>query len=127
VLWNTANHTAVATIAAPAAVKQLAFSPDGHTLASAGLETSVRLWDVSTGTQLAALQRHTVGVNALAFSPEGSTLITGGADDNVYVWNLDPAAAKSHLCSVLAGGPAARSIATEWKTIGAPGPPPSCR
>ncbi|MFD0271801.1 trypsin-like peptidase domain-containing protein [Streptomyces sp. NPDC127106] len=70
-------------------VTAVAFSPDGHTLATAGEDRTVRLWDVSTRKMRATLPGHTDKVSSLAFSPDGHTLATGSTDKTVRLWDMD--------------------------------------
>ena len=55
----------------------LAYSPDGHTLAS-GHYDSICLWDATTGEHLKTLAGHTNKVESVAYSPDGHTLASGG-------------------------------------------------
>ncbi|MFB7243623.1 trypsin-like peptidase domain-containing protein [Streptomyces populi] len=64
-------------------VYAVAFSHDGHTLATGGADRTVRLWDPTTGRARATVKDHTGQVTSVAFSPDGSTLATGSADGTV--------------------------------------------
>jgi WD40 repeat protein len=57
-----------------------AFSPDGKTLATAGDEKAVSLWEVVTAKQRHVLKGHHSGVRFVAFSPDGRQLASGGDD-----------------------------------------------
>ncbi|MFJ6782875.1 WD40 repeat domain-containing protein [Streptomyces yangpuensis] len=75
------------------AVSALAFSPDGHTLASGGADGTVRFWDTATGKQT-GLTEHEDPVLHLAYSGDGSTLvgITGGSESmGGELWLADAA------------------------------------
>jgi Tol biopolymer transport system component len=71
------------------AILDLAFSPDGTRLATAGYDRLIKLWDVATGKELRTLRDHSDSVYGVAFSPDGRLLASGGADRAVKVW--DPA------------------------------------
>ena len=67
-------------------IAAVAFHPDGKTLASAGYDQTIKLWDVVTGELRLTLAGHTANIIALAFSPDGDTLISADDIGAVKLW-----------------------------------------
>ena len=55
-------------------VNSVAFSPDGKTLASGNNDSTVRLWERSTGKEVRVFRGHRDAVQWVAFSPDGKLL-----------------------------------------------------
>jgi WD40 repeat protein len=74
---------------AAGAVNEVAFSPDGRTLAVVNVDpkAGVQIWDLETGKSL-NLQGHTAEVRGLAFAPHEPLLATCGDDGTVRIWDL---------------------------------------
>ncbi|KAM7322327.1 hypothetical protein ACRRTK_019168 [Alexandromys fortis] len=67
-----------------------------HRLASAGVDTAVRIWKVEKGPDgkatvefLSNLARHTKAVNVVRFSPTGEILASGGDDAAILLWKMN--------------------------------------
>jgi WD40 repeat protein len=63
------------------------YAPDGKTLATAGKEGNVCLWDPATGQQRTTWPAHPHGVRAITFDREGRRLATCGNDHAVRLWD----------------------------------------
>ena len=74
----------------------MSFSPDGATLASGSDDSTVRLWDVGTGSLKSTLTGHTEEVNSVSFSPDGATLAIGGWGETI-LWDVSTDTLKSTL------------------------------
>jgi len=69
------------------AIFDVAFSPDGTRVATAGEDKTATLWDVKTGNPIGTPMLHESSVTCVAFSPDGTRLATGSADDTVRLWD----------------------------------------
>ncbi|MEG4632387.1 TIR domain-containing protein [Microcoleus sp. AR_TQ3_B6] len=74
------------------AVNSLALSPDGKTLASAGDDGRIRLWNTSgypTHQQLDPLPKGLkTALHSVAFSPEGKTIVSGDDKGTIRLWDI---------------------------------------
>ncbi len=68
----------------------LAVTPNGKTLASAGYDRVIKLWNVGgdNSKPLAELKDHSDAIYALSMHPNGQWLASGSADRAVKVWDL---------------------------------------
>jgi WD40 repeat protein len=129
-LWEVATGKEIAVLRGyqgwdTGAVSSVAFSPDGRMLitGSRGLvdgsrDSTARLWDVTSGTEVAVLRGHEDRINSVAFSPDGRTVVTGSQDKTVRLWDLttgkETAVLRGHEDAVtsVAFGPDGRTVIT---------------
>jgi WD40 repeat protein len=71
-IWNATSGEEEQTLSHSGPVRAVAFSPDGHWLATAS-DKAARIWDVTGGKQQRAFS-HGDPVLAVAFSPDGHRL-----------------------------------------------------
>ena len=93
VLWGASTgemlRSQTASEGFPVFVPSVAISPDGGYALSGGTDGTVRLWDISSGTELKRLQAHTGsgGTFYVAFSRDGKYFLSGGADGLLKLWD----------------------------------------
>ena len=69
-------------------VNAVAYSPDGHRLATASHDKTVRIWDADTGQPIGQpLRGHDKHVTSVAYSPDGHRLATASYDKTVRIWD----------------------------------------
>ena len=69
-------------------MREVAWSPDGGTLASVGVDGTVRLWASANGKESAKLEKQRRRQLTVAWSPDGRTLASAGDDGTVHLWEM---------------------------------------
>lgn len=69
-------------------VFSVAFSPDGHVLATGSRDSTIAFWKVGTWELLGRMEGHTSTVLGLRFSADGQILASAGEDKTVRLWDV---------------------------------------
>jgi WD40 repeat protein len=70
------------------AVACLEFAPDGRTLASSGIDGTLRLWDAASGTETRAFDPRVGALHWIAFAPDGLTLAVTSDKGHIVLIDL---------------------------------------
>jgi WD40 repeat protein len=88
-LLDTESGNVVASLTGhQTGVHALAFSPDGRTLATAAIDSCIKLWDVTEGKELTTFRSGVNLVKSIAFSSDGAWLAFGAGKDDVKIWEV---------------------------------------
>ena len=113
--WQTGERKVLASHAG--AVHAVAFASDG-TLASAGEDGTIRVWDVSTEKMLREIPGNGKTIAMLDFHPGGHRLVSTGLDGEIQFWEtasgrkLHPGPAHAKSVTDLAFSPDGRWLAS---------------
>jgi eukaryotic-like serine/threonine-protein kinase len=90
-IWNPTTAELVRSIDAGSSRYQcgIAFTPDGNFVASAGLDTTIKIWNAATGQRIKILRGHTKQVWGIAFSSDGRLLASASEDRTVKIWDVE--------------------------------------
>ncbi len=92
--WNflkAALDQSLKTFSKPGSVyfTDLKMSPDGKTLAAAGSDSLITLYEYPGLKEIGKLKGHNGSVSTIAFSPDGKKLASGGRDHCVIIWDYE--------------------------------------
>lgn len=89
------------------AVNDIAISPDGHVVAAASKDHTIRVFEIGTGALVATLEGHLGWVEGVVFSPDGQWLSSASADATVRIWRTSDWSAadvlRGHTATVRGG------------------------
>jgi Tol biopolymer transport system component len=141
-VWDLAAGREILTMTLPPTeVFSIAYSPDGHRLASSSGQYyaseapgELRVWDVLTGQDVQSVRVPGGAVFGTAFSPDGLRVATAGKGGAVQVWDVtgrlqagrlrqaNPSPQELEaLAADLASSDAARAYRALWTLAAAPG------
>jgi WD40 repeat protein len=86
-LFNIREHQRL--IGHQGSVSGLSWQPNGHMLATAGIDQRVRLWDLNTYRQQSVLLEHSDALNSVSFDPIGNTIAAAAQDGVVKLWTAN--------------------------------------
>ncbi len=70
-------------------VRSVVFSPDGKYVLTGGADSTIKLWDATTGKLVHTFKGHMAEVSSIAFSPNGRYIASASADTTAKVWSVD--------------------------------------
>ncbi|KAH8731665.1 hypothetical protein GQ44DRAFT_585451, partial [Phaeosphaeriaceae sp. PMI808] len=102
-------------------VSSVVFSHDSTRLASASRDSTIKIWDASSGACLQTLKGHSYWVNSVVFSHDSTRLASASRDSTIKIWDASSGAClqtlKGHsniVSSVVFSHDSTRLASTSW-------------
>jgi WD40 repeat protein/tRNA A-37 threonylcarbamoyl transferase component Bud32 len=119
-VWRNCRREGLFLAGHSNAIVTIAFSPDSRNLASTSQDTTIKLWDATTGQlQTTLFQEHLEGLpeglSTVAFSPDGRTLVSSRWDKPPRLWDVATGKDQGQLV-----GPAAKGGEEYWALVSSP-------
>lgn len=87
-LWNPNTGELIGKLTGHSKrVDSLAFSRDGHVLASHSYDRTIKLWNLEAKQPIYTITTESDGCKTIAITPDGKNLISTG-EDSIKIWNL---------------------------------------
>ncbi|MFN6559613.1 MAG: protein kinase domain-containing protein, partial [Nostoc sp. ChiSLP01] len=87
-LFSSTTGQLLYTLSGHYSVNSVAISSDGLLLASGSDGSTIKLWNLATGSEIRTLTGHSWSVKSVAISSDGLLLASGSRDNNIKLWNL---------------------------------------
>ncbi|KAF9324420.1 hypothetical protein BGZ91_002960 [Linnemannia elongata] len=86
-IYSTASRARILQIRHTRGVLSVVFSPDSQQIAFGGYNGTVRVWDLTSGEELLAMEGHTKRTKSVNYSPCGKLIASASLDTTVRLWS----------------------------------------
>jgi WD40 repeat protein len=88
-LWDAASGNPIGNgLDHPKGVSGIAFSADGKTVLTAGVDGVARQWDIASGKEAGRIETGDGPLLCVAFSPDGRRILTGSYGGVARLWEV---------------------------------------
>ena len=88
--WDPRTKYSTGYIDTGMPVTAVAWSEDGATVWSGGIDNDIRAWDVRKQEVVYSMLGHSETITSLRLSPDGNTLLSNSMDSTVRTWDVRP-------------------------------------